>query len=197
MSNTQQLNNPPRNPTVPNVPNPQTNLGTLEHTGLPIDNNENIVDIPPDFSWMTSQYKFYSHFVVETSKPIGTPLFTTRVVASTAGPQEEGVHYWWDIPFRCSMWWNGKVSYRFTIIKPPRVPGKILLTFRQDAFNERGQKHEINNPKRPVDNKYRSVLKEWDLAQSNQFEFDITASTPIRARPSYVFPTHPRIKNVS
>jgi hypothetical protein len=38
MSNTQQsFNVPPRDPVVTNVPETQTNMGTLEHTGLPIE----------------------------------------------------------------------------------------------------------------------------------------------------------------
>lgn len=180
---------------MPNVPNPQTNLGTLEHTGVPITDMENITDIIPDFSWMTSQYKFHTTFNINKNAVIGDLLYTTRVVSSDGvGPVVLGVNHWYDVPFASSMWWNGKVSYRFTIIKPPRVPGKLLIRFRQDAFNQRDSSPKINNSKAPVDTKFRSVVKEWDLAQSNQFEFDITASTPIRARPTHVFATHPQIK---
>jgi len=186
----QSMNNPPRNPTIPNVPNPQTNEGTLEYTGLPIEPMQNIMDIPPDFSWMSAYWKFHTTFPVTVNNPVGTLLYTTRVVMS-----DENIDYnvaqWHDIPFFCSKWWNGKITYRFTSVKPPRVSGKLLIKFRQDAFNKRGNGNTITNGNLPADSKYRSVVKEWDLAESSQFEFDITASTPIRARPTHMATVKP------
>lgn len=194
----QNLFSPPRNVTVPNVPNPQTNEGTLEHTGIPLTPALNITDVPPDFGWMCQQWKYHTNFQVKavgsTGNKIGDIVYTTRVVMS-----DDDIDYdlaqWYDIPFACAKWWNGKISYRFTIIKPPRVPGKLLVKFRQDAFNKRdvATDNNISNDHLPPDFKYRSIVKEWDLAQSNQFEFDITGSTPIEARPTHLAPKKPKV----
>ena len=184
MSNTQQsFNNPARTPNVANVPNPQTNEGTLEYTGIPFEPVKMITDIPPDFSWMAQQYKYLTSFDISVNDPIGKVVFSQKAIMANEEWQSRHVHQWYDIPFACSKWWNGKIAFRFTIVKPPRVPGKLLVRFRQDCMNERG----IEIPKDPPqDTKYRSVIKEWDLAQSNQFEFDITASTPLEARPTHI-----------
>lgn len=193
MSNTQQnFNNPARTPNVPNVPNPQTNEGTLEHTGIPFEPIKMITDIPPDFGWMAQQYKYLTSFDISANDNIGKILFSQKVVMSNADWNITSRHVlqWYDVPFAASKWWNGKVAFRFTIVKPPRVPGKLLLKFRQDCMNDRG----IDIPKQPPpDTKMRSVIKEWDLAQSNQFEFDITASTPLEARPTHIPKKTPEI----
>lgn len=191
----QSMNNPPRNPTIPNVPNPQTNEGTLEHTGLPIEPLYNITDIPPDFSWMAPYWKYHTAFPVKITDKVGDLIYTTRVVMSDENI-DTILAQWHDIPFACAKWWNGKISYRFTIVKPPRVPGKLLLKFRQDAFNKRDAGNTINNRFLPADTKYRSIVKEWDLAQSSQFEFDVTASVPIRARPTHLANKTPKV-NIS
>lgn len=193
MSEQQNIFNPPRNLTVPNVPNPQTNEGTLEHTGLPITPSLNITDIPPDFKWMSEQWKYHDTFTVNVGNNIGDIVYTSRVVMADANI-DYLIAQWHDIPFACSKWWNGKVSYRFTIIKPPRVPGKLLIKFRQDAFNKRDD-GSVDKTKEhfPPDVKYRSIVKEWDLAQTNQFEFDITGSNPIEARPTHLPKRKPKV----
>lgn len=199
MSNqTENLVSPPRNITVPNVPNPQTNEGTLEHSGIPITPALNITDIPPNFMWMCEQWKYHDNFQVKAvgsaGNAIGDIVYTTRVVMADE-KMDYVIAQWYDIPFACSKWWNGKISYRFTIIKPPRVPGKLLVKFRQDAFNKRDVAHNnnIDNAHIPPDYKYRSIVKEWDLAQSNQFELDLVGSTPIQARPTHLPSKTPKV----
>lgn len=194
MSNTQQsFNVPPRDPVVTNVPETQTNMGTLEHTGLPIEPIWQITDIPPDFKWMSEQWKFHTTFTVKTTQLPGEIIYTTRAVQSDAA-KSTTLAQWHDIPFACSKWWNGKISYRFTIIKPPRVVGKLLVRYRQDCFNEWGPLTEPPKEWSKVkDTKMRTILKEWDLGQSSQFEFDIVGSNPIRARPTHLFDEKPQL----
>lgn len=193
MSNTQQsMNVPPRDVVMPNVPETQTNMGTLEHTGLPIEPIWQITDIPPDFKWMAEQWKFHTSFPVKVTQLPGEVIYTTRVVQSDED-KSLTLAQWHDIPFCCSKWWNGKISYRFTIIKPPRVVGKLLVRYRQDAFGKWDSGNAPTTGWALKDSKMRTILKEWDLAQSSQFEFDITGSNPIRARPTHVYEDKPQI----
>lgn len=199
MSNTQQsMNLPPRDVVVPNVPETQTNMGTLEHTGLPIEPIWQITDIPPDFKWMTEQWKFHTTFEVKDTQLPGDVIYTTRVVQSDASKDSNlTLAQWHDIPFACSKWWNGKISYRFTIVKPPRVVGKLLIRYRQDCFDKWNAVDAPSSGWDIKDSKMRSILKEWDLGQSSQFEFDITGSNPIRARPTHLYENKPQIDGTS
>lgn len=181
----QDTHNPPRNFGLPTNPLPQTNTGLLEHTGIPFSPSEIITDIPPSFSWMTSQWKYLDNFPHSLSDEIGAQIYSTTVVGrNDTTEQMPTTPNWFHLPFASSIWWNGTVSFRFTIIKPPRVTGKLIITYRQDAFGDYEGKLTQNYNE---DKLYRSINKEWDLSQSSQFEFDVTGSLPIRARPSKMY----------
>lgn len=181
---------PPQLPGIPQTPIPQTNSGTLEHTGIPFQQIELITDIPPDYFWMTSQWKYVDQFNVAQKDKVGDLKYQSLVIGNTGNFSDKYFqNNWIKIPFQASYWWTGAVSYRFTAIKPPRVTGKLLVRFRQDAFQKPGTIIDLQypavDPNVNIDDKlYRSILKEWDLSQSSQFEFDITSAIPIRARPS-------------
>lgn len=175
------MHNPVRNYGIPQNPIPQTNTGLLEHSSIPFEPQEQITDIPPTFSWMVSQYKYIGSFTLKISDAVGTKIGDFPVLAyPTTFSDQFMLPNWQKLPFASSTWWNGMVSYRFTIIKPPRVVGKLLIRYRQDEF---GDYDDQGQSTYTADATYRSILKEWDLAESNQFEFDIAAVLPIRARP--------------
>nr|UMO75660.1 MAG: putative capsid protein 2 [Polycipiviridae sp.] len=184
--------NPVRNYGLPQNPVPQTNTGLLEHTGIPFVPLENITSLPPQFSWMVEQYKIITTVPVSTTNAVGSIILSTDVLHPNNGNTVFRTYPNWErIPFSSSIWWKGIVSYRLSIIKPPRVTGKLLVRYRQDnflAFN--GRPANNSNIK---DSTYRSILKEWDLSDSNHFTFDISASLPIRARPT----KFPGIKSIS
>lgn len=191
MSDQQVINkDPPQLPGIPQVPIPQTNSGTLEHTGVPFQQIELITDIPPDYSWMASQWKYVDRFKISRTNKVGDQVFQTLVIGNTGQANDNYFrNNWLRLPFQASYWWTGAVSYRLTAIKPPRVTGKLLVRFRQDAFQKLGtdiyKEYPAIDPDDNISDKlYRSILKEWDLSQSSQFEFDITSSIPVRARPS-------------
>nr|UMO75678.1 MAG: putative capsid protein 2 [Polycipiviridae sp.] len=184
--NNQDTNNPPRNLGIPLNPIPQTNVGLLEHTAIPIDPMVPITDIPPDFDWMVRQWKLKKIARVSNQNTPGNVLAFMEVLALAESDNADGGALyekdpsWFKLPFSVSKWWKGTVSHRFTIIKPQRVTGKLLVRWRQDAFKT---VHAFADGK-VKDGTMRSILKEWDLSESNQFEFDITASLPIQARPT-------------
>lgn len=194
-TNTEQMSethNPVRDMGIPQNPVPQTNTGLLEHTGLPITPFENITTIPPDFSWMTSQFKVINLVSINSADAVGKIVYTNDILH----PKNTNSGFidtpcWERVPFGSAVWWKGIVSFRFTLIKPPRVVGKLLVRYRQDAFQNFGENPSVNSPVK--DATFRSILKEWDLADTNHFEFDISASLPIRARPT----KFPGIKNIS
>nr|UMO75642.1 MAG: putative capsid protein 2 [Polycipiviridae sp.] len=176
---------PVRNYGIPQNPVPQTNTGLLEHVTVPFEPMEQITDIPPDFSWMTEQYKLVARFNVTKDDDVSKIIYYTPVIHSnTQRAQTQNLVNWFGVPFRSSVWWNGTVSYRFTIVKPPRVAGKLLVRYRQDAFKNYSLEDIKKYPSDFKDTTMRSILKEWDLSETNQFSFDITGSLPIRARPS-------------
>lgn len=176
---------PVRNVGIPQNPVPQTNTGLLEHTDIPFEPSEQITDIPPDFSWMTEQFKVVSRFNLTKSDDVGKIIYYTPVVHSnTQRALTQNLGSWFQVPFSSSTWWNGTVAYRFTIVKPPRVAGKLLVRYRQDAFKNYKLNDIKDYPASFKDLTMRSILKEWDLSETNQFSFDITGSLPIRARPS-------------
>lgn len=177
MNNEQTIEkNPPRSLGIPTAPVPQTNMGLLEHTGVPFEPQDQITDIPPDFGWMASQWKYVDQFPINTTQTVGTSVYWSPVVANKLDITNP---YWTSVPFSFSKWWTGAISYRFTAIKPPRVTGKILVMYRQDGF------YDVTKDTNGIrDTLLRSIIKEWDLSQSSQFEFDLTGSVPIRARPA-------------
>lgn len=180
----QDLNNPVRNLGIPQNPVPQTNSGLLEHTGIPLEPFEPITDIPPSFSWMCEQWKYVGSFIIRLSDTIGSRPYDELVVSTLpywSKHKDGSKPCWTKYPFSASTWWTGTMSYRFMLIKPPRVTGKLLVRYRQDAFGTTFS----DAPSFSVNDKtYRSILKEWDLSQSSIFEFDIQGVLPIRARPT-------------
>lgn len=193
MSQQIELNyNPPRIPTVPMTPLPQTCMGVLEHTGLPYAEPMNVTDIPPDFGWMTSIQTYEGSFtyskedvvskVIWHSNPL-TPGIVDPYYLHDLNPT------WPQIPFAASKWWNGTISYKFVAIKPPRVAGKLILRFWYIRPRSLLNEQSSSDP----DSLMRGIAKEWDLAQTNIFEFDITALNPIQARPTWLPIINPKI----
>lgn len=163
---------------MPGVPQPQTNLGTLEHTGLNVDELEIITDIPPSIDWMTSMNLYLGSFTYSVSSDMTKPLWARPVMASGAPSLGHLPPSWLKMPFTGAKFWNGLACFKFIAIKPPRVTGKLLVRYSfktpsslKDAAHDRLQ---------------RGIIKEWDLGQSSQFEFDISSATTVRASPTWV-----------
>lgn len=180
---------PPRTLSVPQTPVPQTCFGVLNELGSPLA-TEQIMDFPPDFSWMANMEILIDSFRYTNKKPETVEsrkgIWTTHVPEYTqankaADPKIaliRGLKTWHMIPFMCSKWWNGKVKYRFMAIKPPRVTGKLLITWYPDEPYD-GQGY-------PTDDLRRSIKKEWDLGQSSDCEIEISAFNVIQARPTWI-----------
>nr|UMO75672.1 MAG: putative capsid protein 2 [Polycipiviridae sp.] len=180
---------PPRVLSVPQTPVPQTCFGVLNEMGQTLDSQQ-IMDFPPDFSWMSSMEIYIDAFrfpkvsnVADTRKE----LWKSMVLDYNPGVTGEeprhslgqGLKTWHMIPFMTSKWWTGVVKYRFMAIKPERVTGKLLLTYYPDGALNQGSPL-------PVDTLRRSIKKEWDLGQSSDFEFEISAFNVIEARPTWI-----------
>lgn len=169
---------PPRYPDVPLQPLPQTILSTMEHSGLPFSEPEIVTDIPPDFTWMSTLQLFDKAFVMKNTDGVGKELAVFNAHQFLDKPlfrDDKKVwynSYWTTLPAFGSKWWNGLVAFKFVAIKPPRVTGKILITYSFTADFE-------NN------NKKLKISKEWDLGQSNECEFDVSALNQIRLRPTW------------
>lgn len=175
MQGTQQVGNcPPRYPTVPIQPLPQTNLGVLEHSGLPTGDYENVTDIPPDLNWMMEMQLYDHMFRYSVTDTPRKEIDTFYVHSHQTADYPAQVPYtpWNYLPFLGSKWWNGTVSFKFMAIKPPRVTGKIIIRYYFDQ--------------KTSDSYYRGIAKEWDLGQSSEFEFDVPAVNPVRARPTWI-----------
>lgn len=186
---TQMQFNPPRIPDVPVAPPPQTVFGTLEASGLPSSDQSSISDIPPDFSWMSEIQTFYGDFELKGTTPLQTPILTFSVTGyrlNSSSQSDPDVPYgtiqtWQSLPFLCSKWWSGEVGFRFIALKPPRTPGKLLFRYSfAPLMSGKSQDLFVN------DTAVRGVAKEWDLSQSNIFEFDVTGLNPIEARPTWL-----------
>ncbi|UHK03073.1 MAG: hypothetical protein GABPV1_gp3 [Guiyang argiope bruennichi polycipivirus 1] len=174
----QVVNAPPRICEVPGLPQPQTNLGCLEHTGLNVDELELITDIPPSLDWMVGMNLFLESFEYKTDSPMTKALLSRAVMSR--GNQSLG-HLppaWIKIPFTGSKWWNAMPCFKFIAIKPPRVTGKLLVRF---SFRTPESVRTPGN-----DLLQRGILKEWDLGATSQFEFDLSGVTNIRARPTWI-----------
>lgn len=171
---------------VPQQPLPQTVCMTLEHSGVPVGESELITDIPPDFNWMsqiqTYDFQFRYQNTDEPQKELANFEVHNMITRADGNPEwltTLGTCPWQAIPFLCSKWWNGTISYKFIAIKPPRVTGKLLIRYSFDPSDT------FEN-----DTKRRSVAKEWDLGTTSECEFKITAVNTIRARPTWI----PKVK---
>lgn len=175
---------PPRIVNVPAQPPPQTVCMTLEHSGVPVDEQEMITDIPPDFGWMTLLQRYQTSFTVDKNDLPQKELLSLNVLnvedVSGGDPGYIKNMTWAMVPFLGSRWWNGVVSFKLVAIKAPRITGKILVRYSFDPYDDFKQ-----------DSRRRSIAKEWDLGQSSTCEFDIVGANTIRARPTWV----PHVKN--
>lgn len=188
MSQITQINNPPRYPTQPMAPLPQTVMGVLEHSGLPMSEPEQVTDIPPDFSWMSMMQYYTGMFEMKNTDAPGSQLykFHVNLLHDNGIPGFDPESYgnldsldfvpWTIAPSMFSRWFNGTVAVKLIAIKPPRVTGKILIRF---AWNPKQDWDE-------ADAKRRDIAKEWDLGETGECEFDIPAMNPIRARPTWL-----------
>lgn len=184
MSEIQQMFNPPRMPSVPQAPLPQTTSGVLEHSGLPYSDSELVTDVPPDFGWMCELQAFVGIFSYSKNDEVGSELKQFSVNAPdflSDTKMYESVPIWQHIPFTCSKWFNATIGFKFEAVCPPRVTGKLLI--RYDFLLETHHKYGPNFDK---DKLKRGICKEWDIGQSNIFEFDVTALCPIQARPTWI-----------
>ena len=176
--------NPPRIPTVPQAPLPQTNFGVLEHTGLPFSEPENITDVPPDFGWMCELQAYLGMITYSKDAAIGSELQTLSVNCPFSTVQQvmwDQVPIWQHIPMTCAKWWNGTIGFKFEAICPPRVTGKLLVRYEFLPNQAMATPRPFVN-----DTLKRGICKEWDLGQSHIFEFDVTALCPIQARPTWL-----------
>lgn len=168
--------------TVPQVPAPQTCFGVLNENGLPSE-MENITDLPPDFGWMSSIQIHVKTFVIKQDSmqtfPKFYPLFRDLSMESNypiACSSDLKYATWHHLIMSTGKYWCGSVSLRFMALKPPRVPGKLIVRWNPDvtATTENG------------DRALRGIKKEWDLAQSCDFEFDIPGFNVIQKRPTWL-----------
>lgn len=173
--------NPPRMLEVPAQPPPQTVCATLEHSGIPVSEFENVTDICPDFTDMSSLQVFSHSFKFSINQMPGAVLDEFPVLGDSYGykpsdnPEVLGVVPWTLFPFFCSKWWNGTVSYKLMAIRPKEMSGKILIKY---AFDVRDEFDD--------DELDRMICKEWDLSQGNECEFDINGVNTIKARPTWI-----------
>lgn len=183
MSEIQQMFNPPRAPTVPQ-PLPQTSFGVLEHTGLPYSEPLNVTDVPPDFEWMYSLQSFMGMFTYNKNDEIGNEISAFSVTSPYFGSDQklwQMAPIWQHIPFTTAKWFNATFSFKMIAICPPRVTGKLLVRYSFTTPHT-----DVGNPPYTYDQLRRGICKEWDLGQSNIFEFDVTALSPIEARPTWI-----------
>jgi len=184
------VNNPPRLPTVPVTPLPQTVSGVLESSGLPNSDGPSISDIPPDFGWMSEMQTYFGTFNYDINSDMRSPLINFSVNGAKLGTKtdlgkelpSDNTQVWQSVPFLCSKWWSGSISFRFIALKPPRTPGKLI--FRYSFLPKIGS----SDPSTTFmnDSNYRGIAKEWDLSQSNIFEFDVTGMNPLNVRPTWL-----------
>nr|WPV63615.1 MAG: hypothetical protein [Wufeng shrew polycipivirus 2] len=180
MTEQQMSYNPPRLVNVPPQPLPQTVCATLEHSGIPTSQEQQITDIPPLFDWM-SQYQLYKgSFRFETTDTPKQILYTTQIGAhimdSSDGVIDNKYLIPWNyIPFLASKWWTGEVSYKFIAIKPKAVVGKLLIRY---AFDEG---YDFT-----TDAQRRAVAVEWDLGLSSEISFDVNGLFPAQQRPTWI-----------
>lgn len=178
--------NPPRIPTLPGVPLAQTNLGVLEHTGLPYSDFENVTDVPPDFGWMCELQAYMGLMTYSKTDTVGTELKTFSVNApfkDSDGPFYTQVPIWQHIPFTCAKWFNATIGFKFVAICPPRVTGKLLIRY---SFLSKYTAKPPGTDPFTSDSLKRGICKEWDLGQSNICEFDVTSLCPVQARPTWI-----------
>lgn len=176
---------PPRAPTSPTVPNPMTNMGVMSDYGAP-SGYEEISDIKPDFSWLSSYEIYLDHFVFSASDSSEKELTGVYPMAKEYNAKNNHrpvslyniVPDWHFIPFLSSRWWSGKVQLRFMAIKPKDVTGKLLLTWYPDVSEY------DSSP--GLDSLRRKIKYEWDLGQSNEYSMIISGYNTTRLRPTWI-----------
>lgn len=177
---------PPRAPTQPQIPNPQTNLGILADYGA-LSDREEISDIQPDFSWMASYEVFMASFRFAVKDSPETILASIYPIAKDVNHDNKHLPVpthllptdWHFIPFFASRWWTGLVRLRFMAIKPRQVTGKLLLTWYPDV-SEYDQEGATNDKLR------RKIKYEWDLGESNEYSMLISGYNITRLRQTWI-----------
>lgn len=171
---------PPRSLTVPQMPNPQTVFGVLSDTGEP-SVIENITDLGPDFSWMSAVEEFVHDFTVkEADSALVDIFYPQKKVKTPIMPTLDDMTMSWHwIPFSASRWWNGPCRLRFMAIKPPRVPGKLLIRYNPDPSTTSEVAFESDSLR-------RGIKFEWDLGLSSECSIDIHGYNWTSLRPTWI-----------
>lgn len=175
---------PPRAETNAQIPTPQTTMGVLSDFGA-LSDLENISDVVPDFSWMTSMEIYKQSFIWSVNDDPGKELIKiypsskinagdarSDIWAITAVPCD-----WHFIPFTASRWWSGFPTIRLMAIKPPRVTGKLLVVWYPDL-------HWLDEA--PDDTLQRSIKYEWDLGESSEYSLKLSGYNITRLRPTWL-----------
>lgn len=175
---------PPRAETVPQTPTPQTNMGVVSDFGA-LSDVENITDVVPDYSWMSSMEIYKEAFRWSVNDAPGKLLIkifpTSKLDSANESRNIQLLSLlpadWHFIPFTSSRWWSGYPVVRLMAIKPPRVTGKLLISWYPDL-------HWLDES--PDDTIKRSIKYEWDLGESSEYSLMLSGYNITRLRPTWL-----------
>lgn len=173
---------PPRELSTPQTPAPQTCFGVLNDKGIPID-GPMINDCGPDFGWMSGVEVFITAIRLHKRDTDKGFVIIPGKYHDSPTEQYRAFKTWQHVPFTMSKWWTGTYKLRVIAVMPPRVTGKIIVTWTGDAQPEFDKYGSIkNNP----DTLYRRVKKEWDLGETKEFDILIPAFNVLESRPTWI-----------
>lgn len=153
-----------------NKPSPLTMTGTLDALGMAGP----LVPLPgfkPDLEWFFSRPRLVTTITVSTGTPVGTPFYTFypfKVLSSFP------LAHWQDLFLSMSKFWNGSIVWRFAMVKPPRVVGRLMLKYRPEAVLDAAANPEPS---------CRDIVKEWDLSASDFVEMEFNGFNAVDWRP--------------
>jgi len=155
----------------------QTTSGTMSSTGVPD------ISINPEQVMMTIQQamatpRFITTWTISVNQTPGTMIGVIHPWQAPTNTIAGGSawSHWADLAMTSGVYWVGKVTWRFWMIKNGFITGRLLFRYRPESYSGGGDTN--------FDPARRELTYEWDLAEADKVELSFGGFCPIPLRPT-------------
>lgn len=163
-----------------NDPPPQTVAGSLDQVGL-IGPLSPLPGLKTDLSWLFMRPRYVGRYTINKSNTAGSTIAVIRPFSLRQNVESIAVAHWHELLLSLGRYWNGAIVWRFYMVKPERVVGRLLVEYRPEAFLA-----AATWGTNVGESQQRHIVKEWDLSKSDFIDLRFNGYNPIEMRPTKV-----------
>lgn len=160
-------------------PPPQTVAGTLDQIGsinslTPLPGNK------VDLEWMFNRPRYIGKYTVAKSNAADSTVAVIRPFSLRDNISSITSQHWHEMLLSMARFWNGCIVWRFYMVKPLRVVGRLIVEYRPDAYLTTTTWSNCG------ESQQRHIVKEWDLSKSDFVDLCFTGYNSAEWRPTKV-----------